>query len=395
LPWDPADLEELLATAHETVTLARQIGNKERVLDAAAFRLHLLIAVGDLGGFSRDLEDFVQLADQLRQPFHQYHATVMRAAQALLVGRFAEAEQLARKAATQGMRLSGLDASGAFGMQMFTLAQERGELSQLAPLVEQFVQTTPSGATWRPALVLVLAELGQHEQAKAELERLAARQFHAVARDSLWLACLAYLAQACAIVRDLARADELYALLLPWKGRNLVAASMVVCYGPADRLLGMLSSVPRRWDIAARHFEAAIEMNRLQGSSPWLAHSQHEYAVMLLERSRQGDRQRACTLLASALQLAQNLGMTKLREAVSDLSLTLETRPRPPSYPGGLTRREAEVLRMIAAGKTNQEIAASIFRSPNTVANHVRSILAKLGAANRTEAAAFAVRHLL
>ena len=85
--------------------------------------------------------------------------------------------------------------------------------------------------------------------------------------------------------------------------------------------------------------------------------------------------------------------MTKLRETVSELASTLESRSRPPSYPGGLTRREAEVLRMIAAGKSNQEIAASIFRSPNTVANHVRSILSKLGAANRTEAATFAVRH--
>ena len=85
--------------------------------------------------------------------------------------------------------------------------------------------------------------------------------------------------------------------------------------------------------------------------------------------------------------------MTKLAEAVSELLATLESRPRPRSNPGGLTRREAEVLRMIAIGKSNQEIAASIFRSPNTVANHVRSILAKLGAANRTEAATFAVRH--
>jgi DNA-binding NarL/FixJ family response regulator len=48
---------------------------------------------------------------------------------------------------------------------------------------------------------------------------------------------------------------------------------------------------------------------------------------------------------------------------------------------------------MIAAGKSNQEIAATIFRSPYTVANHVRSILTKLGAANRTEAATLAMRH--
>ena len=49
----------------------------------------------------------------------------------------------------------------------------------------------------------------------------------------------------------------------------------------------------------------------------------------------------------------------------------------------------------MASGKTNQEIATLLFRSQNTVANHVRSILGKTQAANRTEASAFAARHKL
>jgi DNA-binding NarL/FixJ family response regulator len=58
-----------------------------------------------------------------------------------------------------------------------------------------------------------------------------------------------------------------------------------------------------------------------------------------------------------------------------------------------LSARELQVLRLVAAGKTNQEIATSLFRSQNTVANHVRNILGKTQAANRTEASAFAARH--
>ena len=393
LRWEPAHLEELLATADEAITLARQIGNQERVLDGAAFRLNLLIAVGDLDGFSRDLEDFARLAAELRQPFHQYHAIAMRAARALFVGHFAEAEQLACEAATQGARVPGLDSSGTFGMQMFTIAQERDELPQLAPFVKQFVQSTPSSGTWRPALALVLAELGEREQARAELDRLAPAEFRAVARDSLWPACLAYLAQACALVRDLTLAEELYALLLPWTRHNLVAGSVVVCYGPADRLLGVLSTLLRRWDSAARHFDAAVEMTTRQGSMPWLAHTQNDYAGMLVERNQPGDLQRAHSLLTSAISMAEQLGMAKVRRSASQLASSLGRGAQRPSYPGGLSRREAEVLRLIAAGKSNQEIAARIFRSQNTVANHVRNILAKLGASNRTEAATFAARH--
>jgi NarL family two-component system response regulator LiaR len=48
---------------------------------------------------------------------------------------------------------------------------------------------------------------------------------------------------------------------------------------------------------------------------------------------------------------------------------------------------------MVAEGRTNQDIADALFRSVNTVANHVRHILSKIDAANRTEAAAFAARH--
>jgi DNA-binding CsgD family transcriptional regulator len=55
-----------------------------------------------------------------------------------------------------------------------------------------------------------------------------------------------------------------------------------------------------------------------------------------------------------------------------------------------LSARELEVLRLIAAGRTNEEIARALFISPSTVSHHVSNILAKTGAANRTEAAAYA-----
>jgi DNA-binding CsgD family transcriptional regulator/class 3 adenylate cyclase len=63
--------------------------------------------------------------------------------------------------------------------------------------------------------------------------------------------------------------------------------------------------------------------------------------------------------------------------------------------PEDLSRRELEVLQLIAAGKTNREIAEALVISLNTVATHVRSIFAKTEAANRAEAAIYALRHRL
>ena len=57
-----------------------------------------------------------------------------------------------------------------------------------------------------------------------------------------------------------------------------------------------------------------------------------------------------------------------------------------------LSERELEVLRLLAAGKANADIARELFLSPYTVRNHISNILSKLQIANRTEAAAYAIR---
>ena len=70
--------------------------------------------------------------------------------------------------------------------------------------------------------------------------------------------------------------------------------------------------------------------------------------------------------------------------------------PSTPSFdPARLSNREIEVLRLVAAGKSNREIAEALVISTNTVDRHVSHILSKIGAANRAEAAAYAARQRL
>jgi len=63
-----------------------------------------------------------------------------------------------------------------------------------------------------------------------------------------------------------------------------------------------------------------------------------------------------------------------------------------PQQPEPLTEREIEVLRQLAQGKSNKEIAATLVIAEKTVRTHVSNILAKLGVASRTQAALHAVR---
>jgi len=71
----------------------------------------------------------------------------------------------------------------------------------------------------------------------------------------------------------------------------------------------------------------------------------------------------------------------------------LGSTPAPGYYPDGLTPREAEVLRLVAAGKSNRQIAGELVLSERTVARHVTNIYGKTGANSRAEATAYAFRH--
>ena len=101
----------------------------------------------------------------------------------------------------------------------------------------------------------------------------------------------------------------------------------------------------------------------------------------------------AASRLRRAAPLAERLGVGPLAAEITDLT----RRVGPDSDAGDpvLTGRELEVLRLVAAGRSNREIATALVISPKTASVHVSNILAKLGAATRTEAAVKAHQLLL
>jgi ATP/maltotriose-dependent transcriptional regulator MalT len=108
----------------------------------------------------------------------------------------------------------------------------------------------------------------------------------------------------------------------------------------------------------------------------------------------QGDRGAAAARLPKAADLAARLGAQPLLQQITQLARRARVDLPPakgqagPAVPFGLTGRELEVLRLVAAGRSNQQIAAELFISPKTASVHVSNILGKLGVASRVEAAA-------
>jgi DNA-binding NarL/FixJ family response regulator len=128
------------------------------------------------------------------------------------------------------------------------------------------------------------------------------------------------------------------------------------------------------------------------------------YAIGELEeeRNRTVLTQAAETLGREAYDAAWNEGLISTQIQATDLSVAILDEVasgisnQADPVAGGLTRRELEVLGLIAAGRTNREIAEALFVSHRTATTHVTNILAKLGVTTRTEATALALKqHLI
>ena len=353
--------------------------------------------MGDLAAADVALDAYHRLADELRQPAFLWRAQFAQAQRAALAGRFAEAERLAQEARATGQQAQNPIAGLWFGMQMLTLRWHQGRLGELEADIQGLVDRYPALPGWRAGLALLYCDQGREAEARSEFEYFAANDFANLPQDFAWLLSVTVLAQVCASLGDARRAAVLYDRLLPYAGRNVVAGGgpVATCWGSGSRSLGLLATTMSRWEEAHRHFREARAMDERLGPGPWLAHTLHHSAAMHLARRHRGDLPQARKLLEEALAIYDNLGMrryaTKVRVLLSAPHLTPVSVPAP-AYPDRLSEREVEVLRLIAAGKSNQEIAGTLVISLNTVLHHVSHILDKTGAANRTEAAAYAAR---
>jgi DNA-binding NarL/FixJ family response regulator len=133
---------------------------------------------------------------------------------------------------------------------------------------------------------------------------------------------------------------------------------------------------------------------RIGGYKPALAWTCCEYAESLLDRNQYDGLARASDLLDESMSISLELGMEPVTERVLAIQeRTASSATRALVYPDGLTQREVEVLKLVATGKTDREIATSLVIAVRTVGTHVGNILNKTGAGNRTEAANYANQH--
>jgi tetratricopeptide (TPR) repeat protein len=134
---------------------------------------------------------------------------------------------------------------------------------------------------------------------------------------------MSMLSEVAVFLDDAPRAQLLYGLLSPFADRCVVVFALLGS-GSVSRFLGLLATTLSRFGDAERHFERALAMNTQIRSPLWMAHTQHDYAHMLLLRNHRGDHDKALQLLPHALTVAESLGLTALADKTRPLKLTAE-----------------------------------------------------------------------
>ena len=198
----------------------------------------------------------------------------------------------------------------------------------------------------------------------------------------------------CAIARgDSVVSEELYSRYE--KNRGSVSITSATRFIIPDRILALLAATVDDADMAARHFEESIAFADKAGFRVEQAWAYHDYAAFQFDQGVRIDRVAILEMLNEGLEITDSLGMAPLQKRLEDLRDSVQARGGRPAYPDGLTQREVEVLRLVATGSSNRDIADELFITENTAAKHVANILSKTGAANRAEAATYASANAL
>ena len=286
-----------------------------------------------------------------------------------LHGSWEDALEEARRAADRaGMSRSGVAQAHYRAGEILRLQ------GRLAEAEEAYRSANANGREPQPGLALLRLAQGNEDAAAAAMRRALGESTEPTARAAL-LPAFVEVMLAAGDLDEAGRASaDLDAIAAGYEEGAVPASAahargaVALARGEAQTALTALRQAERTW----RELEAPYESARVR-------------ALVGLACRALGDVDTAELELEAARETFERLG------AGPDLAHLGDARPER----HGLTDRELEVLRLVAAGKSNREIAAALVISEHTVARHVQNIFGKLDVSSRTAAGAFAFEHRL
>jgi tetratricopeptide (TPR) repeat protein len=210
----------------------------------------------------------------------------------------------------------------------FQLRVMQGRPEEFEEALRVVAESVPDMHLWSAGLALIYSNMGRHDEAKRVLARLGIEAFDLIPRNNVWLITLALLAEACAAVKEPARAEQLYRHLLPFS--ELTVVSPVNGFlGPVARYLGLLARAMDDGSKAEVHLRAALEQARLQRTPPVVGVIALDLARTLAKAEQSGAAGEAGELVDEAQRLADELDFPVLAARAAALRNELPGRERP------------------------------------------------------------------
>jgi DNA-binding CsgD family transcriptional regulator len=298
---------------------------------------------------------------------------VNRAEVARLRGAWSEAEAEATRASEELMDFDPMGAAQA----IYETGEIRRRIGNLAGAEECFARAREIGFDPQPGLALLRFAQGNTDAALKTLQLAVSTVRESRLQRARLLAALVDVAIA---VPDLETATEAVDQL-----SSLAAGSEApILEATAVTAAGAVSLAQGKTPATVEGLRRACAMWRDLRLPCEAARARMLYGLALRAG---GDEDDAQLELRSAASAFERLGATPDAHAAAALIVGTA------ALPGGLTPREAQVLRLVAAGKSNREIAADLVISEHTVARHLQNMFIKLGVSSRSGATAFAFEH--
>jgi AAA ATPase-like protein len=375
--WGPETVTRGLPISIEALELCERTNDAELGMQVRLWRISLLLELDDPVRAYEEIEAFGSTARRLGQPRMLVYDPLHRAMAAHLRGDFVASERFTAEAVAQSRDVPGSIAPIIADAQTFLVRRTQGRHLDLEPLVRKNADRLPAMRRWRCGLALVLAELGREDEARRELEHLAAADFEDVPRDALWLVAMSLLAELCTLLDDRPRARRLYELLVPYEGRNVVSMGAVYL-GPVARYLGLLAMTMGEDERALGHLETARSAAERMGARPTVVLTALDAAEVLARRDGSGDAPRGRALVQRVAQDAVQMQMDGAIARADDLLARLEETPSPARH----TVRRRPVH---AALRREQDVWLLDYDGRNTCLNdakglhHLAALLASPG----------------
>lgn len=353
-----------------------------------------MLTVCDLLGDLNRATQWSRVADELMRkhgcPYLYAECRVVHGRVLLLTGNWTEAEmQLADAAACTKDTFPGMFNRAVASMAELRLRQGRFDEAQelvesiAAPLETSLVSASLALRHGHPAAAAGLAERWLRSGPDLVVPPIHAGGSGLSIQMSSALGLLIEARLAAGDTEGAALAADHLEAIVPGEG-----PSVTMAHAALGR--GRVAAAAENVSLAARYFEQAFALFDDLGVPFEAAQTRLELSVVLAD----GQPELAINEAKNALSLFERIGATSEADRTASLLRSWGASGRSvPRTAGPLTRREQEILTLLASGQSNQEIAEHLYISRRTAAHHVSNLLAKLGVRNRTEAAAYASRH--